>query len=492
MFCFLGTSMQNALQKYYFFIKRTNTRARKEPKNLFCKLNFAKNLRIPNNCCNFALVMKKTISLLICALVCAIGQAQEQTRYVGGDISMLPKYEQYNSAYKDAYGNNISDLLTWFVTDCGWNTFRVRIFVNPENTDDPAVCQDLAYVTALGKRIKDAGAYFMLDFHYSDNWVDAGKIAAPKAWKGLSDELMADSLGNYTHRVLQTLKAAGATPDLVQVGNEIMYGLCDRKVHPYNASGDNWNGYLMLLRAGCNAVREECPNAQIIIHTDRATNGDYNYYYYKKLKDNQVDYDIIGLSFYPFWHLGMTPNSNTTKEEAFAPIIAAINRLAQNFPEKRVQIVEMATNFQWFPTDGVNYNSEILWPGTVKGQYDFVKDMVDYLKPLANLDGLNYWFPEEAGNGDYGTVMTGWLNRGFWKEEKSTSGHSINKTATPNILIPAANVCAPYYMKNFLLGSGEGIDETREENIRARKYIQNGQIVIERNGRPYSADGRSL
>ena len=64
---------------------------------------------------------------------------------------MLPKYEQHNSPYKDTDGRNISDLLTWFITDCGWNTFRVRIFVNPNGTD-PSVCQDLAYVTALGQR----------------------------------------------------------------------------------------------------------------------------------------------------------------------------------------------------------------------------------------------------------------------------------------------------------------------------------------------------
>ena len=88
---------------------------------------------------------------------------------------MLPQYEQYSSGYKDVYGTKINDLLQWFVTDCGWNTFRVRLFVNPQqkapdySTKDYAICQDLAYVTALGQRIKADGAYFMLDFHYSDS-----------------------------------------------------------------------------------------------------------------------------------------------------------------------------------------------------------------------------------------------------------------------------------------------------------------------------------
>ncbi|MBR2165813.1 MAG: glycosyl hydrolase 53 family protein, partial [Paludibacteraceae bacterium] len=119
--------------------------------------------------------MKKAFSLLFLALMC-IG-ANSQTRYVGGDISMLPMYEQYISYYKDAYGKKITDPLQWFITDCGWNTFRVRLFVHPTSTD-PSLCQNLEYVTALGKRIKEAGAYFMLDFHYSDTWVDATHIQA--------------------------------------------------------------------------------------------------------------------------------------------------------------------------------------------------------------------------------------------------------------------------------------------------------------------------
>ena len=132
--------------------------------------------------------MKTRILILAMALLCLGVQAQAGTRYVGGDISMLPRYDQYSSGYKDVSGKKVSDLITWAVSDCGWNTFRVRIFVNPQqkepdySTTDYAVCQDLAYVTALGKRIKDAGAYFMLDFHYSDSWVDAGHIQAPAAW----------------------------------------------------------------------------------------------------------------------------------------------------------------------------------------------------------------------------------------------------------------------------------------------------------------------
>ena len=437
--------------------------------------------------------MKKIISLFIIALVCV--HAQAETRYVGGDISALPLYEQYNSPYKDVKGSNISDLLTWFVQDCGWNTFRVRIFVNPTKKDhggtsNPTVCQDLAFVTTLGQRIKDAGAYFMLDLHYSDTWVDATHIQAPSAWKGASDAAMADSVSAYTHRVLQTLKASGATPDLVQVGNEIMYGLCGIQVHPYEKTGDNWDGYLGLLHAGCNAVREECPNAQIIIHTDRPTNTGYNSYYYNKLKNANVDFDIIGLSYYPFWH-GYINAAQVASKTDKNNLVNAIKNLKTLFPTKRVHIVECAYNFQWWPSSGVNYDTQDVWPCSVAGQYQFVKDLVDNLKPLENVDGISYWFPEEAGNGDKGTVIPSWQNRGFWNENKSTSGHAINKTGNVSGTKTAEDVCAPYYMRNFYNDPSEGLSTERSsEEAPCRKILKEGRVLIQRpDGSQVALDG---
>ena len=434
--------------------------------------------------------------ILFIALVCVCTHAQE-TRYIGGDISTLPLYEKYNSAYKDVRGNSVSDLLTWFVTDCGWNTFRVRIFVNPSKKDhggttNPSVCQDLAYVTALGQRIKAAGAYFMLDFHYSDTWVDATHIQAPAAWKGASDAAMADSIAAYTRRVLTTLRDSNATPDLVQVGNEIMYGLCGIQVHPYEKSGDNWEGYLGLLKAGCNTVREVCPNAQIIIHTDRPTNTGYNSFYYNKLVNGGVDFDVIGLSYYPFWHGYLTAEQVKNKDDK-NNLVNAIHNLKTLFPAKRVQIVECAYNFQWWPSSGVNFDTRDAWTCDVAGQYKFVKDLVDALKPLENVDGINYWFPEEAGNGDKGNVIPSWQNRGFWDEAKTNSGHAINKTGNVTGDKTAADVCAPYYLGTFVEHQEEGLDQTPflsgEGQGEALKLLRNGQIIILRNGVEYTPAG---
>ena len=431
--------------------------------------------------------MRKHFSLLlIVALVCM--SAQAQTRYVGGDISMLPKYEKYNSPYKDANSKNIQNLLTWFIYECGWNTFRVRLFVNPDGSD-PSVCQDLAYVTSLGKRIKEQGAYFMLDFHYSDTWVDASHIQAPTAWKNASSAAKADSIGAYTRRVLTALNEAGATPDLIQVGNEIMYGLCGIKVSPYDnsATDANWPAYINLLKAGCSAVREICPNAQIIIHTDRPNEVKNTKYYYTKLINNEVDFDVIGLSYYPFWHGYLTSAQSTTN------LVSSIQSYSEAFPNKRIQIVEFAYNFQWWPSSGVKYDTQNIWPCSKKGQYAFVKDIVDNLKPLNHLDGISYWFPEEAGNGDNGSVIPSWLNRGFWAEEQSNTGHAINRTGQISNGQTAADVCAPYYMRQFY-NSTEAIETIPvPARTQTRKMLQEGRLVlIHPDGFLFAPDGSRL
>ena len=441
--------------------------------------------------------MKRFSLFILCAVACLSACAQAPQRYVGGDISMLPKYEQHNSPYKDANGTNIDDMVTWLATTCGWNTFRVRLFVDPkEQTSkgvaDPAVCQDLAYVTALGKRIKEAGAFFMLDFHYSDTWVDALNIQAPAAWKNSSAAAKADSVAAYTHRVLQTLKAAGATPDLVQVGNEIMYGLCDIKVTPYDnaATNANWPAYINLVKAGCDAVREECPQAQIIIHTDRPNEVANTEYYYNQLINGGVSFDIIGLSYYPFWH-GYLNTMSTN-------LVRSINAYASAFPDKRVHIVECAYNFQYWPDKGVNYDTQSIWPCSKAGQYNFVKDLVDALYPLENVDGISYWFPEEAGNGDdtnwstsSGTVIGSWLNRGFWNENQSSTGHAINRTGQISGDKTAEDVCAPYYMHRFLY-STTTIYQTIAPTPCAEKRIEEGRLVIDTATKRYSVLGAEL
>ena len=246
-----------------------------------------------------------------------------------------------------------------------------------------------------------------------------------------------------------------------------------------------------MLRAGCNTVRELLPEAKIIIHSDRPTNKSYDFFYYDKLRDNGVDFDIIGLSYYPFWHVGMNPDSTTTAEKALKPLVSAVNYLKQMFSDKEVQIVETAYNFQYWPGDA-NYDTKVVWPNTIPGQYQFVKDLVDAMLPLENLTGINYWFPEEAGNGDKGSVLGGWLNRGFWNPNKATSAHYINRTAAPATGQDPAEVCAPYYLGKFRGTDPQGVEENQKSQVESRKILRDGQILILRNGKTYTLQGQVL
>ena len=339
-------------------------------------------------------------------------------RLVGGDLSMLPEYEKHNSGYLDNAGNMIPDLLTWLRDDCGWNAVRVRLFVNPKerSSKKTGVVQDIEYVKQLGKRIKDAGMQFVLDMHYSDAWADPSFQIMPAAWSDCTTTaLKADKVYAYTKETLEALKASGAEPDYVQVGNEISYGMLGIKVMPYEHSGDDWNGFVNVLKKGTEAVREVCPEAKIIIHTERSGESGQTQYFYDKL--SSVDYDVVGLSYYPFYHGDLSK------------LKATLATLKNSFPDKDVQIVETAYPFQYYPSDA-KFDVTSTWAATPAGQYAYTKDLINALASFGNVKGLYWWFPEEAGCGDdtdwdngTATVIDAWVNRGLWWLDTTSKGH---------------------------------------------------------------------
>ena len=365
------------------------------------------------------------LSLTIIAGLAMNLQADDQVlRLSGGDISLLPSYEQYNTPYKDQQGNKINDLVTYAATTLGWNACRVRLFVdpciiNPDTKTRQGEVQDLEYVTKLGKRIKDAGMYFLLDFHYSDTWADPVKQVIPTAWQSLTEEQLYDTMYTYTRLCLRTLEEAGATPDYVQIGNEISYGILKRgnptttddSVKPweeYTQHPAQWERFAGLLNQGAKAVRDICPKAQIVIHIERTADKNTCVQFYKNLDALGVDYDIIGLSYYPFWQGRLNIELKNT-----------LNGLHQAHPDRMVQIVETAYYNNYWPTEGIKYDTRSTWPATPAGQNNYLADLIEQLKTFDFVNGLYYWFPEENGNGgaSYNAdkiVIDGWLNRGLF------------------------------------------------------------------------------
>ena len=334
--------------------------------------------------------MKKT--LLLIALMAATITAAAQ-KYAGGDISMLKKFVDAGAVYNDKDGNAIQDPLVFF-SQQGWNTMRVRLFVDPTKaTADQkkeGVIQDLEYVKELGRQIKDAGLTFMLDFHYSDTWTDPGKHSTPAAWTSLSTEQLKTKIYEYTKDCLQQLNAAGATPDFIQTGNEITTGLLWNTGRIYAGGGaptggswDNFAGYLANAVKACN---EECPNAKIVIHTELHAPNDVPKFYNELAKYPEVKYNIIGLSYYPDFHGDLSV------------LDGVLNTLEAQHADKQIMIVETGYGFQW-QLSGAKYDFTANYPLSEDGQQQFARDLIALLNEHPHVSGLYWWYPEYTLNG---------------------------------------------------------------------------------------------
>ena len=346
--------------------------------------------------------MKRTLLIVLFGL--SVLNQSAQQRLLGGDISMLTKYEQAGTIYRNSAGKK-TDALKLFKKE-GWNAMRLRLFVDPskapkENKDE-GVCQDLDYVMKLGKRIKKAGFQLMLDFHYSDTWADPGKQFTPASWQGASAVALADSVYQYTKRSLIAMKKAGAEPELIQVGNEISFGMLWPTAKTLPTEDKNWNEFIAILRQGCKACREICHKAKIIIHTEQAGKWENTKAFYDRLEAAKLDYDVIGLSYYPMWH------------ERIPVLHATLDNLVLRFPKKEVMIVEAAAyyshqNDKW--AKSADEYSEF-YPISVEGQTAFTKDLVEELNKHPQVTGLFWWFPEENASGN--PLVKSWLNRGLF------------------------------------------------------------------------------
>lgn len=345
--------------------------------------------------------MKRLTVFLLSAVVATAVAAQ---KYVGGDISLLPKYEENNAVYRDKDGKTITDVLV-FMKEQGMNAMRVRLFVDPSKASAThkaeGVCQDLPYVKALGKRIKDAGMKFLLDFHYSDTWTDPGKHSTPSSWAATTADELGQTLYDYTVSTLTELKEYGAEPDFIQVGNEITYGQLwpTGRVYPAGGapSGGSWNSFYQYVKRGTEACRLVCPDAKVVIHVEMSGNGKNVAPFFKLFSTYKPDYDIIGLSYYPYFHGDL------------AKLESVLSDLEKTYPDKQIQIVEAGYPNAWYPSDA-SFDYTATYPATPEGQRQYTADLIAKLNSHPKVDALYWWYPE--ANGNY--FAKDWYNMGLW------------------------------------------------------------------------------
>ena len=253
----------------------------------------------------------------------------------GADISEVQEYERSNTKFYDVDGKE-SDIFT-ILKNHGFNSIRLRTFVSPKAKygyaasgcgHDAEAYGDKDHVVAYAKKVKAAGMGLLIDIHYSDVWADPGKQIIPERWRGVNNaNAMADSVYAYTKDLMIALKDAGATPDMVQIGNETTPGIL---IHKPNSKTDCWgngvdkaatsvNGDMgtaagkanaaKYFNAGIKAVKEVSPTTKTVLHIERIRQANTVTWWMGVIFDDyKIPADVMGFSAYTAYGDGAPDN----------------------------------------------------------------------------------------------------------------------------------------------------------------------------------------
>jgi arabinogalactan endo-1,4-beta-galactosidase len=313
---------------------------------------------------------------------------------LGADISSIQETENNGATFIDTDGQP-KDMLA-LLQNHGFNYVRLRTFVEPSaafgyasNASCPGKTEpynDRDHTIEYAQRVKAAGMGFLLDFHYSDTWADPGKQVIPEAWRVIGTlDALAEQVRAYTVDVLSALVAAGARPDMVQVGNEITpgmlihlptqttdcYGNNSQTRQGLNGSQQNWDNLAALLRAGIAGVNAVDPTIQVMLHVENfeSANGVINWV--QNAQQRGVEFDVLGLSAYEAfqgpsteWRATVTRLAATFPELSFSiaeynPARRLLNDIMRELPDGRG-----VGTFFWEPTQSGSWGASMFtWQG---------------------------------------------------------------------------------------------------------------------------------
>ncbi|GGG22749.1 glycoside hydrolase family 53 protein [Paenibacillus abyssi] len=301
----------------------------------------------------------------------------------GMDMSFLDEIEMSGGTYED---NGAAEDVLVILKRSGVNAIRLRIWNEPAG----GFC-NLERTIVIAKRIKALDMHFLLDFHYSDKWADPANQWKPKAWESLSFEGLCEAVYDYTKHVLSELQKQGALPDMVQIGNEITPGMLwdEGKVSGEFDTDEQWERFTTLVKSGIAAAKAVDPSINVMIHIDRGGDLAASHAFFERFQKHQVEFDTIGLSFYPWWH--------GTLEDLRMNLFT----LAQVF-DKDINVVETAYPWTLDTTGGRQFivdKEEQLhdgYPATVEGQGSYLRDLIGIIKQTPEGRGIGYYWWEPA------------------------------------------------------------------------------------------------
>lgn len=355
----------------------------------------------------------------------------------GFDASAVDYDEELN---KTKFSDTTGSKMDFFkiLAAHAFNTVRLRIFVDPDNAPvEDSYWQSgsdgwksgnntLERTIRMAKRAKEAGLKVLLDFFYSDYWADPGKQVIPKSWQNIAtSDAMAAKVAEYTTEVLTAMINAGVAPDYVQVGNEIDSGILVHTAYKAATSSSQAKAtaassaiqgtggsanFVKYLKAGCDAVKKTSPSTKIILHvTNRKPTNILT-----QSISSQLNYDIVGLSFYPF------ENSHGT----IADLKKNIQTFRGNGYGKQVMVTEAATYFDYDSgsyTDLANVAKHMIDPATGNVYTDLETEKVNDSTLIVKgsvpnqLNTLRHIMMETAAAGGTGVFYWGGEYRGQWK-----------------------------------------------------------------------------
>ena len=329
----------------------------------------------------------------------------------GMDLSTLVELERCGAKYyDDGKEMDILDIVKKYDVD----TIRIRLWNDPWSETGESYGageNDLPTSLAIAKRVTEAGFGVLLNFHYSDFWADPGKQIKPKAWASYGVEELEQAVYDYTLETMRTFLENGVNITMVQVGNELSNGLLwpEGKV-------PNYDNIAKFVSAGVRAVRkvdaerlagelsgvnEACAKLdkiQVMIHLD---NGGWNGLY-REWFDNYTkrgeDFDIIGLSYYSFWHGSMQAlddNMNDIAERYGKDLIVAevsMGYTMEDYKDYEKLSDEERKGYATKPS----LVEKIEYPMTVQGQCDFMEDFLNRISHVKGGKGKGFFYWEPA------------------------------------------------------------------------------------------------
>jgi arabinogalactan endo-1,4-beta-galactosidase len=347
---------------------------------------------------------------------------------LGADLSFTPQEEAAGATF--TYRGRAQSPVT-IMRENGANYVRLRLWTAP-----PPGYSDLTSDLALARQVKAAGMRLLLDIQYSDFWADPTKQPIPAAWQGQDLSQLSATVRSYTRQVIAAFAHQGTPVDMVAIGNEIRNGMLWPVGQVDWTANRGWDNLATLLKAGIAGAQAGNPPGHrlaIMIHFDQGGDNQQSQEFYQNLVSRRVPFDVIGLSYYPFFH---------------GPISAMrqnVDALATQFGKP---IIIAETQYPWTLANGHSLGN-FLWqasqlspgyPASPGGQLSFISDELSILAqvPGGLGAGLFYWAPE-------------WIPGVGWKPGAGTPNDNLTLfnfqgTALPSVGIfrsPAA-ACASY------------------------------------------------